>query len=118
MRQLREFAERIGDFKKLGVKVVAITVDEPQQSKKVFREVAQGKIRILSDPGAEIIEKYGLLHAKGRNDDDIAIRATVLLDSEGRELWRRVSTTAQETPSADEILDRIRSSQTKPKNKN
>ena len=53
----------------------------------------QTNSRVLSDPGAVVVRQYGLLHPHGKGDEDIAVRTTFLPDEDGRERWRRVSTT-------------------------
>jgi peroxiredoxin len=42
---------------------------------------------LLSDPKAEVIRRYGLFHAKGHGDDDIARPADILLDGQGTVRW-------------------------------
>jgi peroxiredoxin len=107
MRELREFAQRADEFEKLGVIVVGITVDGPEQTKKTWEAVANKRFRLLSDPDTEVIRRYGLLHAAGRGGEDIAIRATILVDGERRERWRRVSETVPDIPKADEVLRQV-----------
>ena len=111
MAQLREFAQRSSEFDKLGVSVVALSVDDQEHAHKVWEEVAQHKFTILSDPGAKVIKQYGLLHSAGHGGEDIAIRATYLIDPKGQEAWRRVSESVPDIPTADEVLQRIRKSQ-------
>jgi len=63
---------------------------------------------VLSDPGAVIIRKYGLLHTHGGHGQDIALDTTVFIDENGVERWRQVSQTLPDLPTADEILARVR----------
>jgi peroxiredoxin len=89
--------------------VVCISVDNQQHNQTVWNDVVRRQFTILGDPGARVIRSYGLLHAQGGlNDEDIAIDASVFVDTKGRERWRRVSATLPDIPSANEILDRIR----------
>jgi alkyl hydroperoxide reductase subunit AhpC len=84
-------------------------VDDQQHNQIVWNNVVKRQFTILGDPGARVIRSYGLLHAQGGlNNEDIAIDASVFVDAEGRERWRRVSATLPDIPSANEILDRIR----------
>lgn len=55
-----------------------------------------------------MISQFGILHSHGRGEEDIAIRTSVLVDENGNELWRRVSTSVTDTPKPEEILQRIR----------
>ena len=108
MRQLREFAQHKSDFDSLHTRVVGISVDDQEHAKLVWDKQVNRAFTILSDPGAKVIREYGLLHEKGKGDEDIAIRTTLLVDEQGRERWRRVSNTVPDIPSADDALQAIR----------
>lgn len=112
MTELRGLAQKISEFDKLNVKVVAISVDDQQHVHDVWDSVAQKKITILSDPEAQVIKKYGLLHAAGRGDHDIALRTTLLIDPDGVEKWRRVSKSVPDIPTVDETIAQVREAQT------
>jgi peroxiredoxin len=88
-----------------------LSVDDQEHARKVWEEAAQHKVTILSDPGAKVIKQYGLLHSAGHGGGDIAIRTTLLIDPKGREVWRRVSESVPDIPTADEVLERIRKSE-------
>ena len=67
------------------------------------------RFAILSDPGAQVITSYGLLHrGAGTDGQDIALDTTLLVDVDGRERWRHVSQTLPDVPTPEEILMRIR----------
>jgi len=87
---------------------VAISVDDQEYAHLVWDKQASRKFVILSDPGARVIRQYGLLHPHGKDDDDIAIRTTFVIDENGRERWRKVSTTVPEIPKAAEVLQQLR----------
>jgi peroxiredoxin len=71
--------------------------------------VVNRRFIILSDPGAQVITSYGLLHrGAGMNGQDIALDTTLLVDVDGRERWRHVSQTLLDVPSTEEVLMRIR----------
>jgi peroxiredoxin len=108
MRQLREFAQHKAEFDQLHVRVVGISVDGQPDAHKVWDKMTGQQFTILSDPGAQVIRTYGLLHEKGRLDDDIAIRTTLFIDGEGHERWRRVSESIPDIPKAEEVLNQIR----------
>ena len=111
MMQLREFARHSQDFNNLHAEVVGISVDDPQAVRETWEKAANRQFTLLSDPGAKVIRQYGLLHEKGNQGQDIAIRTTLLIDENGNERWRRVSDTVGDIPTAQEVLDRIRSGQ-------
>src|SRR5579872_5870276 len=107
MKQLREFAQHNEEFTAQKVKIVAISVDDIEHNKLVWEKSADRKFPVLSDPGAKVIRQYGLLHAGGHDNEDIALRTTLLIDENGVELWRRVSSSAIDIPKVADILPRI-----------
>lgn len=107
MMQLREFARQSKQFEDRNATLLAISVDDREHAHDVWEKVADKKFAILSDAGAKVIRRYGLLHANGHKDSDIAIRATILLDEQGKERWRRVSETIGDIPTVDEVISRI-----------
>lgn len=119
MTELREFARRSKDFEKLGVRLVPLSVDDRQYTRAVWEKVAAKKFTILSDSGAVVAKKYGLLHQGGRDarhggapgGSDIALRTTLLIGPDGRERWRRVSQSVPDIPTADETLAKIEEAQ-------
>ena len=111
MRQLREFAQHAGEFEQAKARLIAISVDDQEHAHLVWDKQAAHQFVILSDPGAQVIQQYGLLHPHGKGDTDIAIRTTFLIDEDGRERWRKVSATVLEIPKADEVLQQLRGMQ-------
>jgi peroxiredoxin len=84
---LRGFEQRLNEFHQRGVEVVAISVDSPAES----QELCQSRgytFPFLSDPRAETIQLYGVLHANGRGEGkNIARPAEFLVDSRGTIRW-------------------------------
>jgi peroxiredoxin len=70
-----------------GVRPVAISVDAPEVSRNM-REQAGYTYTFLSDPQAEVIRRYDLVHAgAGEGGRDIARPAEFLVDSSGTVRW-------------------------------
>jgi peroxiredoxin len=111
MTELRGLAQHAEDLEQRKVRVVAISVDDEEHAHEVWDKVASRKFNVLSDPGAQVIRKYGILHAAGRKGQDIALRATVFIDPKGIEKWRRVSQSVPDIPTFDETLSQIRRAQ-------
>jgi peroxiredoxin len=67
--------------------VAAISVDSPEESNKL--RASQGyTFTFLSDPKAEVIRRYGVVHAGvGKAGCDIARPAEFLVDSTGAIRW-------------------------------
>ena len=108
MKQLREFAQRKSDFDAQDARVVGVSVDDLEHTRKVWNEVAKHDAIILSDPGAKVIREYGLLHPKGYKGEDIALRATLIIDKDGREVFRQVSSSVPDVRHADQILAELK----------
>jgi len=71
----------------LGIRPVAISVDTPQMSRDLCRKAGY-TYTFLSDPKADVIRRYDLLHAgAGINGQDISRPAEFLLDSSGVIRW-------------------------------
>lgn len=114
MTELREFARHSHDLDETRVRLIPISVDDRQHAREVWEKVADKNFTILSDPGAAVIKKYGLVHGGGgvaHGGTDIALRTTILIGPDGRERWRRVSRSVPDIPSWDETFGAIKNSQ-------
>ena len=70
-----------------GIRPVAISVDAPEVSRDL-REQAGLTYTFLSDPQAEVIRRYDLVHAgAGEEGRDIARPAEFLVDMSGTVRW-------------------------------
>jgi peroxiredoxin len=77
----------LAKFHEAGIRPVAISVDLPEVSRDLC-EKAGYTFTFLSDPKAEVIRRYDLVHAgQGINGHDIARPAEFLLDSSGTVRW-------------------------------
>lgn len=63
MTQLREFAQHMEEFDDRKVRMVALSVDDLPHAREVWEKVTGSSFTVLSDPGAKVIRKYGLVHA-------------------------------------------------------
>jgi peroxiredoxin len=114
MTELREFARHSDDLDKIGVRLVPISVDNQQHAREVWEKVVEKKFTILSDPGATVIKKYGLLHESGgaaHGGSDIALRTTILVGPDGSEQWRRVSQSVPDIPNWEDTLAAVKQAQ-------
>jgi peroxiredoxin len=84
---LRGIQLNLEKFHEAGIRPVAISVDSPEESRDLC-EKAGYTFTFLSDPRAEAIRRYDLVHAgAGENGRDIARPAEFLLDSSGTVRW-------------------------------
>ena len=71
----------------VGIRPVAISVDPPEVSREFARK-AGFTFPVLSDPNAEAIRSYDLVHkGAGASGRDIARPAEFLVDSSGTVRW-------------------------------
>ena len=75
-------------FYQAGIRPVGISIDNPEVSRQQMREQAGYTFTFLSDPKADVIRRYDLVHAgAGIEGEDIARPAELLLDSSGTVRW-------------------------------
>ena len=84
---MRGFEKHLNEFHQHGIEVAAISVDSPQESNHLCQSRGY-TYPFLSDPNAEVIRRYGILHPKaGENGRDIARPAEFFVDSAGVIRW-------------------------------
>jgi peroxiredoxin len=83
---------------------VAISVDPPEVSRALSQKAGY-TFSILSDPNAEVIRRYDLLHVGGGPDGhDIARPAEFLVDSSRMVRWVNFTEDVRVRARADEML--------------
>ena len=84
MRSIQNSLDQLGQ---LGIRPVAISVDSPETSRDLSQKAGY-TFPILSDPKAETIKKYDLIHAgAGIDGGDVARPAEFLVDAAGTVRW-------------------------------
>ena len=74
-------------LEEVGIRPVAISVDTPELSRDLCQKAGY-TFPFLSDPKADVIRRYDLLHAgAGIDGQDIARPAEFLVDSSGTVRW-------------------------------
>ena len=74
-------------FEEAGIRPVAISVDTPEVSRDLCQKAGY-TFTFLSDPKADVIRRYDLVHSgAGIEGQDIARPAEFLLDSSGTVRW-------------------------------
>lgn len=92
------------EFQAAGVRPIAISVDAPDVSRDLAGKAGY-TFPILSDPHADVVRSYHLLHAGGGPEGaDIARPAEFLLDSTGKVRWRNLTEDVRVRARADEML--------------
>ncbi len=96
------------EFKDAGVKLMAVCVDAPSESRKIVKK-NDLSFPILADEAREAIKAYGLVHAgEGPKGTDVAIPAHVLIGPDRKILWRHVSRRIQDRLSPKDVLENVR----------
>ncbi len=84
--EAKEFSELIEEFKQMGVQVIGVSRDSPESHRK-FKEKHGLKVKLLSDPNAELHKALGGAWGgkkKGTGKEyEGAIRSTFILNPEG-----------------------------------
>jgi peroxiredoxin len=84
---LRSIQDNLAKLEEVGIRPVAISVDTPEASRKLCEQAAY-TFSFLSDPKAEVIRRYDLLHqGAGIDGQDVARPAEFLVDSTGTVRW-------------------------------
>lgn len=87
---------------------MAISVDAPEVSAELCRNAGY-TFTFLSDPTAEVIRHYDLLHpAAGVNGHDIARPAEFLVDSSGVVRWVNLTKDLRVRATPEEMLNASR----------
>jgi peroxiredoxin len=79
------------EIRALDGEVVAISIDTPEQSKKLAIK-KRLDFSLLSDPDAKVIDLFGLRHpdANPMGEADIARPATFVVDRDGQIVWKMI----------------------------
>ena len=92
------------DFRARGVTIAAISADSPAESRKLSDNESY-TYPFLSDPNAEVIRRYGVLHARaGENNRDIARPAEFLVDASGAIRWVNLTEDVRIRARPEEVI--------------
>ena len=84
---MRSFQQKLPEFEARGIRVVGISVDPPDASRRQSHKLGY-TFPLLSDPEAKVIRRYDVLHpGAGPKGSDIARPAEFLIDSSRLVRW-------------------------------
>ena len=87
---------------------MAISVDKPEVSRDLMQKAGY-TFTFLSDPNAEVIRRYDLVHAgAGENGHDIARPAEFLVDANGTVRWVNLTENYWIRARPEDILDKAK----------
>ena len=102
---MRSIQQSLEKFQEVGIRPVDISVDSPEVSRDLCTKAGY-KFTFLSDPKAEAIRRYDLVHAgQGINGQDIARPAEFLIDSSGAVRWVNLTENYWVRARPEQILD-------------
>ena len=101
---MRGIQNDLREFHDAGIRPIAISVDRPQVSGNLCSKAGY-TFPFLSDPKAEVIRRYDLLHVGGGpNGSDISRPAEFLVDSSGTVRWVNFTEDIRVRAKADQML--------------
>jgi peroxiredoxin/N-acetylneuraminic acid mutarotase len=90
MEQLKSFAKKAPEFAALGVDIVAVSTDTPEDLNNALKDFQQEEgpmpIPLLSDAKLQIFKAYGCT-----DFDNQPLHGTFLIDAQGKVRWRDIS---------------------------
>ena len=102
---MRSFQQRLPDLESRGIRVVAISVDPPDINRRQRQKLGY-TYTVLSDPKAEVIRRYDLLHrGAGPKGADIARPAEFLIDSTGTIRWVNLTENIAVRARPEQVLE-------------
>lgn len=104
---MRSLQAHLPEFDARGVRLVAISVDPPEESADL-RKKAGYTFTFLGDTKREVTRSYDLLHPRaGPGGSDIARPAEFYLDATGTVRWVNLTPSIAERATPEELLAAI-----------
>ena len=105
---MRSIQKNLATFHQAGINPVAISVDKPEESRKLMRSAGY-TFPLLSDQNRELITRYDLVHKGGGPEgQDISRPAEFLLDSTGTVRWRMLTENYWRRATPEQIMEAAR----------
>lgn len=102
---MRSIQQNLAKFHEVGIRPVAISVDSPEINRPMC-EQAGYTFPFLSDPKADAIRRYDLLHAgAGIDGQDVSRPAEFLVDSNGSVRWVNLTENYWVRARSEQILE-------------
>jgi len=104
---LRSFQQRLPEFEARGIRLVGISVDPPEISRRQSQKRGY-TFPLLSDPKMHAIRRYDVLHpGAGPKGADIARPAEFLLDSNGIVRWVNLTENIAVRARPEQVLEAL-----------
>ncbi|WP_048147760.1 peroxiredoxin [Palaeococcus ferrophilus] len=94
--EAKEFTELLPEFERLGFQVIGVSRDSVK-SHHNFKERHGLRVKLLSDPNAELIKALGAWGRKKRygREYEGVIRSTFIISPEGEIVWKKLNVRAK-----------------------
>lgn len=94
--EAKEFTELLPEFERLGFQVIGVSKDSVKSHAK-FKEKQGLRVKLLSDPKAELIKALGAWGKKKRygREYEGVIRSTFIFNPEGKIVWKKLNVRAK-----------------------
>ncbi len=89
--QLKALDKDLAKFSELGARVIAISPDSAEQTKKQFAAFGAFTFPVLSDPGNKVAQAYGVYHPKPGGGEGELRHGTFVVDRKGKIVWINMS---------------------------
>ena len=105
---MRSIQSSLAKLEEVGIRPVAISVDTPEVSRDLCQKAGY-TFTFLSDPKADVIRRYDLLHVgAGIDGQDIARPAEFLVDSSGTVRWVNLTENYWVRARPEQILEVVK----------
>lgn len=96
-------------LKSLGVQVLAVSTDKPQDSHKIENKMT-GNLTFIYDPSGALIDSLGLLHKGGNpfNGNDTARISKMLVNKKKELLWFRFTENNRVRTASNKLIFELR----------
>ena len=102
---MRSFQQKLPEFEAHGIRVVGVSVDPPDINHRQSQKRGY-TFPLLSDPKAEVIRRYDVLHhGAGPKGSDIARPAEFLIDSDRIVRWVNLTDNIAVRARPEQVLE-------------
>jgi peroxiredoxin len=103
--ELVQLREKADIFKAMGVRVLAVSTDSPEDARRMQETCGAATFTFVSDPEGKTLDVLGIRHVRGnpRDGRDIAQSATVIVDKAGTIRWMAIAETYRVRPDPDVV---------------
>lgn len=106
-QELVQLQRSLAEFEKRNIRVVAISVDQPEKL-LVMKNAAGAGFEFVSDPEGRLLDRLDVRHVGGTPEGgDTAQSASFLIAPDGRILWRKLAANYRVRPEPKEVLAAI-----------